>query len=44
MRTKNNAMNQLSFRYVEHAEFKGKSVGYAIFEPIDPREETRQAF
>jgi len=39
IRTKNEAMNQITFNYVEHAEFKGKSVGYSIYEPVDPYEE-----
>ena len=39
LRTKNEAMNQITFNYSEHAEFKGKSIGYSIYEPIDPREE-----
>ena len=39
MRTKNEAMNQISFRYGAHCEFKGKSISIPIFEPIDPAEE-----
>lgn len=32
-------MNKISFRYVEHAEFKGKSIGYSVYEPLDPYDE-----
>lgn len=39
MRTKNEAMNQISFKYGQHCEFKGKSISIPIFEPIDPLEE-----
>ena len=38
-RTRNEAMNQITFRYREHAEFKGKSLSYPIYEPVDPVEE-----
>ena len=39
LRTKNEAMNQISFKYGQHCEFKGKSISIPIFEPIDPQEE-----
>jgi class 3 adenylate cyclase len=39
LRTKNEAMNQITFKYGQHCEFKGKSISIPIFEPIDPAEE-----
>lgn len=39
LKTKNEAMNYIAFKYFEHVEFKGKSIGYSIYEPIDPYEE-----
>lgn len=39
MRTKNEAMNTISFNYGGHCEFKGKSISIPIFEPIDPEDE-----
>jgi class 3 adenylate cyclase len=39
LRTKNEAMNSITFRYGGHCEFKGKSISIPIFEPIDPEEE-----
>ena len=39
LRTKNEAMNQITFKYGQHCEFKGKSISIPIFEPIDPLEE-----
>jgi hypothetical protein len=38
-RTKNEAMNTISFKYGGHCEFKGKSISIPIFEPIDPLDE-----
>lgn len=39
LRTKNEAMNQITFKYGGHCEFKGKSISIPIFEPIDPLDE-----
>ena len=36
LRTMNEAMSQISFKYGGHCEFKGKSISIPIFEPIDP--------
>jgi class 3 adenylate cyclase len=36
LRTKNEAMSQITFKYGGHCEFKGKSIAIPIFEPIDP--------
>jgi len=38
-RTKNESMNQVSFNYGGHCEFKGKSISIPIFEVIDPFDE-----
>ena len=32
-------MNQISFNYGGHCEFKGKSISIPIYEPLDPEEE-----
>jgi len=39
MRTKNEALSHISFKYGAHCEFKGKSISIPIFEPIDPLDE-----
>jgi hypothetical protein len=39
LRTKNEAMNTLNFKYYDHCEFKGKSISIPIFSPIDPIDE-----
>ena len=40
LRTKNEAMNQISFLYGGHCEFKGKSISIPIFEIQDPADES----
>ena len=42
MRTKNEAMNTITFKYGGHCEFKGKSISIPIFEPMDPQDEFNQ--
>lgn len=42
LRTKNEAMNTINFKYGGHCEFKGKSISIPIFEPQDPRDELLQ--
>ena len=32
-------MRSISFKYGEHAKFKGKSISLAMFTPIDPNAE-----
>jgi hypothetical protein len=39
LRTKNESMNTMSFKYYDHCEFKGKSISIPIFSPVDPTEE-----
>ena len=36
MRTKNEAMRCIQFKYGGHCEFKGKSLSIPIFTPVDP--------
>lgn len=36
--TKNLAMNSIKFKYVQHSEFKGKSVSIPLFEVVDEDE------
>lgn len=39
LRTKNEAMATMSFKYYDHCEFKGKSISIPIFSPVDPKQE-----
>ena len=43
LKTRILCQNYISFDYVKHSEFKGKSISMPIFKPINPEEQFARA-